>query len=161
MRLALDEAGWTDVAAVLRGFDAENIPLSRAELDELVMTSDKQRFSLSDDGLRIRANQGHSVQVELGYAATTPPDLLFHGTVARFLSAIRKEGLLRRGRHHVHLSETAETARIVGQRRGPPVILTVRAREMSRAGHLFFVSANQVWLTDSVPAQYIGFPRIG
>jgi putative RNA 2'-phosphotransferase len=159
MGLELDAAGWTSIEALLRGFAANGTPITQEQLRKLVRESDKQRFALSDDGLRIRANQGHSIEVDLGYAAASPPSCLFHGTVDRFLASIQQLGLVRGERHHVHLSEAADTAERVGQRRGRPVILQVRAAMMAKAGHAFFLSANGVWLTDHVPPDYIVFPK--
>jgi putative RNA 2'-phosphotransferase len=154
--LSLDEAGWTDVDDLLQRLNQHGHPADRALLEAVVAQSDKQRFALSPDGQRIRANQGHSVQVELGYTPQPPPELLYHGTASRHLEAIRTEGLQRGSRHHVHLSPDADTAHRVGQRHGSPVVLTVRAGEMSRAGHPFFVSDNGVWLVESVPPQFLG-----
>ena len=158
MKLTLDDAGWVDVESVLRGFADAGTPVTRDELAAVVRESDKQRFAFSADGLRIRANQGHSVDVELGYEPAPPPPVLFHGTVGRFLESIRARGLLRGERHHVHLSATTDTAALVGQRRGRPVILEVKADAMARAGHPFFRSANGVWLTEHVPAEFLVFP---
>jgi putative RNA 2'-phosphotransferase len=158
MGLALDPAGWTTVDAVLAGFAAAGLPITRDELAEVVRASDKQRFAFSDDGARIRANQGHSVDVELGLPPSVPPPLLFHGTVDRFLASIRAKGLLKGERHHVHLSAARATAEQVGGRRGRPVVLEVRADAMAAAGHVFFLSANGVWLTEHVPASYLVFP---
>ena len=158
--ITLDEAGWTDVATLLTACAAHGVSISRAELDALVASSDKQRFALSSDGKRIRANQGHSVPVDLGLPARQPPERLYHGTVADFLSSIRRTGLERRARHHVHLSVERATATSVGSRRGRPVILTIRAGEMARAGHLFYLSENGVWLTEQVPAAFIDIPAV-
>lgn len=115
----------------------------------------KQRFALSDDGQQIRANQGHSTTVDLGYEPAEPPEVLFHGMVARLLPSIRDKGLQRMGRHHVHLSPDETTARAVGGRRGKPIILRIDTRAMREAGHVFFVTPNGVWLTDAVPASFI------
>jgi putative RNA 2'-phosphotransferase len=153
--IALDSSGWVDVDVLLRACVAHGRPLSRADLDELVATSPKQRFALSDDGLCIRANQGHSTAVDLGYEPSVPPDVLFHGTVRRLLPSIRDTGLLRMDRHHVHLSPDEATAKAVGSRRGKPVILRIDARAMHEAGHLFFRTPNGVWLTDAVPGAFI------
>ena len=153
--IVLDDAGWTDVSLLLAAMAAHGVKLTRDELAEVVASSDKQRFALSEDGSRIRANQGHSVPVELGLAEVAPPARLFHGTVAAALDGIRRSGLERRARHHVHLSADGTTAETVGARRGKPVILTIRADEMAAAGHAFFRSANGVWLTDHVPPQFI------
>ncbi len=155
--LTLDAAGWVAVEDLLAGCARAGSPITRGQLDEIVRSSDKQRFALSPDGTRIRANQGHSVEVRLDYAARTPPEVLYHGTATRFVGAIREQGLVKGARHHVHLSADEETARKVGQRHGKPVILTVRAGEMSRQGREFFLSANGVWLTESVPAAWLIF----
>jgi putative RNA 2'-phosphotransferase len=127
-------------------------------LEELVVTNDKRRFSISPDGVRIRANQGHSVEVDLGLTPREPPDVLFHGTVAKFLDSIRRSGLIKGNRHHVHMSADEQTAAKVGQRHGKPVILTIEATRMSRVGHAFFQSDNGVWLVDAVPPEYLRFP---
>jgi putative RNA 2'-phosphotransferase len=156
--IVLDDAGWTDVAALLSALAAHGHPITRDQLGEIVRTSDKQRFALSPDGARIRANQGHSVDVELDLPAAAPPARLFHGTVADFLEPIRANGLIKGSRHHVHMSADVETAAKVGGRRGKPVILVIRAEAMGEAGHVFYRSANGVWLTEHVPPQFIEFP---
>lgn len=156
--LVLDEAGWVTVDALLAALARHGTALARGELEAIVRGSDKQRFAFSDDGQRIRAQQGHSVAVDLGHAEATPPPLLYHGTVARFLPSIAEHGLRRGQRHHVHLSATPETATAVGQRRGAPVILTVRAAAMAADGHRFFVTPNHVWLTDHVAPAYLSIP---
>lgn len=121
----------------------------------MVDENEKKRFSLSQDGTRIRARQGHSIKVDLGMHPLEPPTVLYHGTATRFLNAIRAEGLTSQGRHHVHLSKDQATALSVGQRHGTPVILTVDAKQMCADNFLFFRSENGVWLTDHVPAQYL------
>jgi putative RNA 2'-phosphotransferase len=156
--LELDEAGWVAVDLVLEGLASHGTPITPSQLEDVVRTSDKQRFALSPDGKSIRANQGHTVDVDLGYEAAAPPDVLLHGTVERFLPAIRTQGLLRGQRHHVHLSANLDTAERVGQRRGRAVILQVHAKDMARDGHHFFLSTNGVWLTEHVPPAYIVFP---
>jgi putative RNA 2'-phosphotransferase len=153
--LTLDAAGWVTVDALLAGCAAAGRPLTREQLDTLVRESDKQRFAFSPDRQRIRANQGHSVEVELDYAAQTPPEFLYHGTATRFLPSIRTQGLLKGERHHVHLSADVETAIKVGQRHGKPAVLQIAAGAMSAAGHAFFRSANGVWLTERVPTSYL------
>lgn len=154
--LTLDPGGWVPVAVFLSAMH-----LSRAVLDEVVAGSDKQRFAVETgpDGVeRIRANQGHSVTVDLGLVPQEPPELLYHGTGAASVPSIRATGLNRGGRHHVHLSPDTDTAHRVGTRRGGAVaILTVLAGEMAHAGHVFYVSGNGVWLTDDVPAVFIRF----
>lgn len=149
--LTLDAAGWTDVSAVLAG-----LRIDRATLDTVVAENNKQRFAYDDTGTRIRASQGHSVPVDLGLTPATPPDVLYHGTVAAVLPSIEADGLRPMNRHHVHLSATRETAVAVGARRGKPVILVIDAARMASDGHVFHVSANGVWLTDHVPPRYFG-----
>lgn len=147
--LTLDPAGWVPVADLLNA-----LGVTEAELREVVAQNDKKRFTIEGD--RIRANQGHSVEVALGLPVAVPPDQLFHGTVAQFLDDIMRDGLRPMSRHDVHLSPDVETARRVGARRGRPLILTVDARAMHADGHEFQLSANGVWLTQHVPARYLG-----
>ena len=156
--LILDPSGWVEVEALLTACRHHGMPMERADLEEVVATNEKKRFALSDDGQRIRASQGHSIEVSLGYTPQAPPSQLFHGTATRFLDSIRKEGLNKRERHHVHLSADAETAQKVGQRHGKPAILIVRAEGMHSRGHAFFLSENGVWLTEDVPVEFIEFP---
>ncbi|MEU0136776.1 RNA 2'-phosphotransferase [Streptomyces sp. NPDC006296] len=151
--ISLDAHGWVPVDELLEACARQGFPLTRAELDHVVAADDKQRFAV--DGNRIRANQGHSVAVDLGLPPAEPPARLYHGTVARVLDAVRTEGLRPMNRHHVHLSPDRETAVRVGSRRGAPVVLRVDARAMHRAGHVFHVTANGVWLTDSVPPHHL------
>lgn len=153
--IVLDAAGWVEVDALLRGCAAAGTRISRDELERIVAQSDKQRFAFSEDRLRIRANQGHSVEVELQLAPQVPPAVLFHGTTDRFLGAILATGLDKRARHHVHLSAERATATSVGGRHGRPVVLVVAAGEMHADGYVFFRSANGVWLTEHVPAKYL------
>jgi putative RNA 2'-phosphotransferase len=153
--LRLDAAGWVAVDDVLAACAARKIPLTLPKLEHLVASSEKQRFAFDETRTRIRANQGHSVKVELGYAPQIPPETLYHGTVEKFLPSIREHGLLKGERHHVHLSEDEATARKVGARRGVPVILAIKAGAMHRKGHLFFRSINGVWLVEQVPAEHV------
>ena len=146
--LTLDPAGWVPVADLLTA-----LGVTEADLREVVDRNDKKRFTI--DGDRIRANQGHSVEVDLGLPTATPPDTLFHGTVAQFLDDIMRDGLRPMSRHDVHLSPDRETARRVGARRGRPLILTVDAKTMHEDGHEFRLSTNGVWLTQHVPARYL------
>jgi putative RNA 2'-phosphotransferase len=154
--ITLDEAGWTGVGDLLRALAAHGFPVTREELDHVVAANDKRRFTI--DGDRIRANQGHTVPVDLGLPPAEPPPYLFHGTAPRSLAAIRAEGLRPMARHHVHLSADRATAERVGARRGRPVILTVDSGAMHRAGHVLRVTANAVWLADSVPPEFLRFP---
>ncbi|MDQ1017959.1 RNA 2'-phosphotransferase [Streptomyces afghaniensis] len=154
--LALDEAGWVEIDTLITAAAAHGFPFTRAELDHVVATNDKRRFAV--EGTRIRASQGHSVEVDLGLPTATPPAYLYHGTVTRNLDAIRAEGLRPMNRHAVHLSPDRETATRVGARRGRPVVLAVDAAAMHRDGHVFQVSANGVWLTPAVLPRYLRFP---
>ena len=148
--LTLDEAGWVDVDELLAA-----LRLTRSELEHVVATNDKRRFAFDETGTRIRASQGHSVGVDLGYAAAAPPADLFHGTVERFLPAILAEGLRPGRRHAVHLSADVASARAVGARRGRPVVLRIDAAALAAAGAHFSCSANGVWLVDAVPPRYL------
>ncbi len=156
--IELDAQGWTDTEALIAACTAAGQGLTSSRLDELVSEDDKQRFEFSDDRSRIRARQGHSVPIDLGLEAVTPPTVLYQGTAARFLESIRKEGLLKQSRHHVHLSADSQTARDVGGRHGKPVVLEVRAAAMNDRGYLFYETGNGVWLTDHVPPEFIHVP---
>jgi putative RNA 2'-phosphotransferase len=153
--VTLDDAGWVPVDDLLAALSAHGLRLTREQLDHVVASNDKQRFSFDDTGTRIRASQGHSVPVDLGYAAATPPDVLFHGTPTRNLDSILVQGLRPGSRHAVHLSSDAETASVAGARRGEHVVLRVAAAAMAAAGSTFARSANGVWLVDAVPPQHL------
>ncbi|MEV5352315.1 RNA 2'-phosphotransferase [Streptomyces sp. NPDC052693] len=153
--IALDEAGWVEIDTLIAAAAAHGFGFTREELDHVVATNDKRRFAV--DGTRIRASQGHSIDVDLGLPPAEPPAWLYHGTVARHLDAIRAEGLRPMDRHAVHLSPDRETATRVGARRGRPVVLTVDAGAMHRDGHVFHVSPNGVWLTETVPPRHLRF----
>lgn len=153
--LELEPGGWVGVDDLLRGLQSRGFRVTRAELDEVVAANDKRRFAFDATGGRIRAQQGHSVEVDLQLEPAIPPDLLFHGTPERNLEAIFREGLVRGNRHHVHLSGDIPTAIRVGARRGRPAVLKVDARGMSEAGSVFYRSGNGVWLTDRVPPEFL------
>ena len=153
--LALDADGWADLTALIEAANHDGRRLDEATIREVVATNDKKRFQLSEDGRRIRAVQGHSIDVDLGLPAVPPPELLYHGTTDAAAPAIRREGLRRMDRHAVHLSPDPETARRVGARRGRPVVLVVEAGRMAADGHEFRVSANGVWLAGAVPPEYL------
>ncbi|MEW1830582.1 RNA 2'-phosphotransferase [Streptomyces sp. NPDC088196] len=155
--LTLDEAGWVEIDTLITACAANGFRFTREELDHVVATNDKRRFAI--EGTRIRASQGHSIEVDLGLPPATPPPYLFHGTVARNLDAIRAEGLRPMNRHAVHLSADRETATRVGARRGRPVVLSVDAGAMHKDGHVFRVSENGVWLTEAAPVRYLRFPE--
>ncbi|TWE23045.1 putative RNA 2'-phosphotransferase [Prauserella muralis] len=153
--IRLDDNGWVEVSTLLAALGRHGLALTREQLAEVVERNDKRRFSFDDTGTRIRASQGHSVAVDLGLPTATPPPLLYHGTVERFLPAILREGLRPQRRHDVHLSAAPATAASVGARRGTPVILEVGARAMAADGHEFRLSANGVWLTRHVPPRFL------
>ncbi len=157
--ITLDESGWVDVEKLLRAINQNSRELSREQLESVVAQNDKKRFEFSEDGSRIRASQGHSVDVDLGYEPGEPPETLLHGTVPQFLDSIRKIGLIKGKRHHVHLHSDEAVATQVGQRRGKAVILIVLSGPMREAGHEFFQSTNGVWLTDHVSPEFIQFPE--
>jgi putative RNA 2'-phosphotransferase len=153
--ITLDSNGWVSVDELLRALAGQGRLLARAELETIVETSDKRRFALSADGTMIRANQGHSVAVDLALSPELPPDVLFHGTVEHFLPSIRAGGLVKGQRQHVHLSASREVAVSVGQRRGKPYVLAVDAGGMAASGFVFYRSENGVWLTEHVPARFL------
>jgi putative RNA 2'-phosphotransferase len=157
--LGLDAQGWADIGELIEKAGAHGVALTRDQIAQIVETSDKQRFAIDPGGQRIRANQGHSVEVELGLEAREPPAILFHGTGEKTVAAIRTEGLTRRQRQHVHLSPDEQTATKVGARHGKPVVLRIAAGRMHNRGHVFFLSTNGVWLTDCVPSEFIQFPN--
>ncbi len=156
--LTLDAQGWADVDELLRKANQHGVALTRDRLQQVVAQNDKQRFAFNADGTRIRASQGHSIQIDLGLEPIAPPQLLYHGTATRFLASIRQQGLVRGQRDHVHLSPDEATARKVGARHGEPIVLVVNAEKMHAAGFIFYRSANGVWLTDHVPVEYLNFP---
>jgi putative RNA 2'-phosphotransferase len=153
--LTLDEAGWAEIDELVRKAGKSGQSLTVELIHEIVKTSDKQRFAINAEGSHIRANQGHSVQVDLGLPIKVPPLHLFHGTARRFMTTIEKEGLTKRARHHVHLTTDIGVATSVGQRYGEVTLLQVDAARMHTAGHVFYLSENGVWLTDSVPPKYL------
>ena len=153
--LSLDPQGWADVEQLLAQARRLGVELTLATLQEVVEQNDKQRFAFSADKARIRANQGHSIPVDLGLEPTPPPEFLYHGTAVRFSASIKERGLVPGRRNHVHLSADENTAARVGGRHGSPIVLKVQAGLMHAAGYQFYLSANGVWLTEQVPAQYI------
>jgi len=153
--IQLDEKGWANVQELIQKMNTNGTAVSMATMIMAVETNDKKRFSFNDDNTLLRANQGHSVEVELNLKPAIPPGILYHGTADRFINSILKEGLTKQQRHHVHLSRQMETAKAVGSRHGKPVILRIGAIAMQKDGFAFYLSANIVWLVDAVPAQYI------
>jgi putative RNA 2'-phosphotransferase len=156
--LTLDAHGWAQISDLIAAAHRAGVPLSRESIEQVVEQNEKQRFAISADGTAIRARQGHSIAVDLALTPIEPPAQLYHGTAERFAASIREHGLLRRSRHHVHLSADVQTATAVGRRHGKPVVLSVASGAMHQDGYLFYRSENGVWLTDSVPAAYLGFP---
>lgn len=156
--LTLEPGGWVEVDALLAACARHNFPISRGQLEGVVAADEKGRYSFDEGGTRIRANQGHSVEVDLALEAVEPPPVLYHGTNERAAGSISAEGLSKMARHHVHLSADVATAERVGSRRGRPVIFAIDAAAMHRDGHTFYVSANGVWLVDRVPPRYLRRP---
>jgi putative RNA 2'-phosphotransferase len=155
-RLTLGGGGWVAVDDLLHGLrERAGVALTRVELDEIVANNNKQRFAYDETGTRIRASQGHSVEVDLQLTETAPPETLYHGTGAQTAASIQREGLRKMRRHHVHLSADIPTALKVGARHGRPVVFAVAAGEMSRAGAPFYRSDNGVWLVESVAPRYL------
>jgi putative RNA 2'-phosphotransferase len=153
--LTLDRHGWADVDQLIAASAGSGVEFTAEELREVVETNAKQRFAFDPDARRIRANQGHSVAVDLGLSPVAPPPVLYHGTSTRALDGVRRAGLLPMGRTHVHLSRDEATAETVGRRHGPAVVLAVDSARMHADGHRFYVSANGVWLTEAVPPAYL------
>ena len=154
--ITLDEHGWADVDSLIAGINASGRHnLDRELLEEIVRTDEKQRYSFNEDHTLIRANQGHSVQVDVELEEKIPPAVLYHGTGEKYADSIEREGLIPKSRLYVHLSSDTETARKVGSRHGKPVIYTIDCEAMTADGYSFFMSANHVWLTKEVPARYL------
>ncbi|RYG51909.1 MAG: RNA 2'-phosphotransferase [Chitinophagaceae bacterium] len=151
----LDENGWTDIEMLLSKSKAHGVEMTAEILKHIVATNSKKRFAIDKDLNKIRANQGHSIDVDLGYSPKTPPAILFHGTSERSVASILAAGIEKRERHQVHLSADSDTAVSVGMRHGKPVVLKVLAGKMHESGFNFFLSENGVWLTDYVPAEFI------
>jgi putative RNA 2'-phosphotransferase len=161
-RLGLNLAlgGWVAVDELLAACQTHLFAITRAELEEVVANNDKQRFSFDETKTLIRANQGHSVKVDLQLEPQTPPAILYHGTAQQFVPSILESGLKKMSRHHVHLSQAIDTAKKVGSRRGFPVIFVVNAMAMYQAGFTFYCSDNGVWLVDRVPPEYLQLPNL-
>jgi putative RNA 2'-phosphotransferase len=153
--ITLDQNGWASVDDLLLKSRDSGTDISREDFFAVVEQNDKKRFSLSDDRLKVRAAQGHSIGVDLALKPQTPPEHLFHGTATRFLESIMRVGINSGSRQKVHLSPDKETALKVGQRHGKPIVLTIKALEMHRQGFKFYLADNGVWLTDIVPTEFI------
>lgn len=157
IELNLDANGWADVDELILKINRSGTVLDKILLEEIVITNDKNRFAFNEDKSKIRTNQGHSLSVDLNLIVIEPPQLLYHGTVEKFIDIIRREGLKPMSRQHVHLSKDKDTATIVGNRRGRAIILEVDSQQMCIDGFEFYLSENKVWLTDVVPSKYINF----
>lgn len=153
--LTLEPGGWVLIDTLLAGAATVGVHFTRDELETVVEQCDKQRFAIDETDTKIRANQGHSTEVDLQLVPAEPPAELFHGTAERNLEAVMRDGLFKMARHHVHLSPDVDTAKKVGSRHGKPVILVVDAAKMRAEGHTFYCSTNGVWLVDHVPPQYL------
>ena len=153
--ITLDENGWADTELLLKGLCKNGHQISLDDLKEVVAKNDKQRFKFNDDFTKIRANQGHSVAVDVELKETKPPEMLYHGTATRSLASIKTEGINSGKRIHVHLSSDKETATKVGNRHGTPIVLNINAAKMHGDGFKFYLSDNGVWLVNAVPADYI------
>lgn len=155
INLTLAEGGWVSVDELLAACKKDGVSINRAELEEVVAKNDKKRFSFDSTGTLIRANQGHSVEVDLQLTPTIPPDVLYHGTGHNAVASILQNGLSKMSRHHVHLSADIATAKTVGARHGRPVVFAVNAAAMQEDGYIFYCSDNGVWLVDNVPPKYL------
>jgi len=155
--LTLSSDGWADINELITKSNRHGFAFSVESIADIVATSDKQRFKLSEDKKKIRANQGHSIHVDVGLAKKAPPEILFHGTATRFLESIKNQGLIPGSRQYVHLSIDKETAIKVGKRHGSPVVFEIKSGKMQEEGFEFFVSENNVWLTKHVPPDFINF----
>ena len=152
--ISLDEHGWANVSELIEGVNKTH-PIDMDMLEEIVSTDSKQRYSFNEDKTLIRANQGHSIPVDVELQMKEPPDFLWHGTGEKFVVSIDEQGLISKSRLYVHLSSDVDTARVVGKRHGNPVIYKVLSGEMHKDGYAFYISANGVWLTKEVPAKYL------
>ena len=152
--ITLDEHGWANVDELIAGVSKTH-PLNMSMLEQIVAEDEKQRYSFNEDKTLIRANQGHSIPVDVELEEKEPPEILFHGTGEKYVDSISKEGLIPKSRLYVHLSADEETAVKVGQRHGKPVVFKVKSGEMHRDGFKFYCSVNGVWLTKSVPVEYL------
>lgn len=153
--LTLDEHGWAEVSALIEAVAKSYAGFTRETLDEIVATNNKQRYSYSEDKTLIRANQGHSIPVDVELPEAVPPEFLWHGTGEKFVESINKTGLVPKSRLYVHLSKDIETAVQVGSRHGKPFVYRVKTGEMSRDGYTFYLSVNGVWLTKEIPPKYL------
>ncbi len=153
--IELDPQGWADLDEIIEKMQRKGMEVDQSIIESVVANNDKQRFRLDLDNRRIRANQGHSIDIDLALEPSVPPKQLFHGTATRFIDSIMEKGLIRGSRQHVHLSLDIVTATKVGSRHGKPTILKVDAETMHQKGFVFYVSENRVWLTEHVPVEFL------
>lgn len=153
--ITLDANGWVAVPVLLEALKANGNSITFETLVHIVETNNKKRFAFNHDQTMIRASQGHSIQIDLGYTETIPPEVLYHGTATKNMELIKASGLQKMNRHHVHLSQDINTAQNVGQRHGKPVVFVIDTKRMLADGYSFYVSENNVWLTNEVPAKYL------
>lgn len=153
--LKVDQGGWVRVLDLLAAAKKDQFLISLEELTEVVDKNDKKRYSFDSTGTLIRANQGHSIKVDLQLQESLPPDILYHGTGHKTVESILQKGLSKMSRHHVHLSPDLDTAKKVGSRHGKPVVFAVNAKKMQEEGHSFYCSDNGVWLVENVPPEYL------
>ncbi len=153
--ISLDENGWADVSELIAGINRSGRQIDLSILERIVAQNDKQRYCFNQDHTKIRANQGHSISVDIQLQQKKPPALLYHGTATAFLKSITKDGIKKQSRQHVHLSKDKQTAVDVGIRHGIPAVLTIDAEKMSQDGYLFYLSQNGIWLCDYIPPNYI------
>lgn len=153
--ITLDEHGWANVNELIAGIQTQYPDFTMNDLEEIVRTDNKQRYAFNQDKTKIRANQGHSVSVDVELKEAVPPDVLYHGTAVKYMPFILRDGLIPKSRLYVHLSNDVETATKVGQRHGSPIVLMINAKKMHEDGYPFYLSENGVWLTKTVPVQYI------
>jgi putative RNA 2'-phosphotransferase len=157
INLTLDEQGWADVSTLIQKCATKGHHFNFDDLNYVVETNSKKRFKFNEDFTKIRASQGHSIEVDLGYQPKEPPEFLYHGTGEQSIESIKKKGLEKRNRQHIHLSIDMETAIKVGQRHGKPFVFSISSGDMNKKGFKFYLSDNGVWLTDYVPVEFINF----
>lgn len=160
LNLTMDKNGWVEVQQIIDNSKNNKTEFTKEIIETIVSTDTKQRYAFNSDKTRIRANQGHSLEVDVGLVRKAPPEFLYHGTSTRNLDSIRKDGLNKMGRQYIHLSMDESTAKNVGTRHGVPIVIKVLAGDMNKYGYPFFLSKNNVWLTDSVPPSYLKIPGI-
>ena len=153
--ITIDEYGWANVEELIQGIEKSNPEFNMEALEEIVKTDNKQRYSFNDDKTLIRANQGHSIQVDVELIEKEPPCILYHGTGEKYVTSIDQNGLIPKSRLYVHLSKDVETAKAVGKRHGKEVVYSINSGQMYKDGYKFYLSKNEIWLTKKVPKKYL------